>query len=213
VARHTGKKLLLNLAIAGFFYVPITNNPKIQYNEIMEMFDGKKQAMELDAETRAWLTKHQVKGKLAIILIGSNPASKKFTALKKKLCDGFNIPAEIIEISDNLTDTQILERAGEVCHNPEVTGVIIQLPTPRESLRSVLDLIPYDKDVDQLCPTSQKKFYDDDFKKLPPVVRALQNFLSYAHLDIKNLKVNIIGKGFLVGSPLGHYLSSEGAKV
>ena len=146
-------------------------------------------------------------------MVGNNESSKKYVNIKKGLCEGFSIPVEVVELDESLSDSEIQAKISSVCADIGVGGVIIQLPLPRRSLDSLVDLIPTKKDVDCLSKESSKKFYSNDFSKLSPVVRAFKNYLEFSEINPKNIDTVIIGKGSLVGEPLGHFLLQQGAKV
>jgi len=194
-----------------------------QYNAEVILFNGREEALKLDTRIREELEKNPVlkdsNNTLCIIMIGSNSSSGKYVDLKKRLCEKFGINVVVEEIDERLSDREIVSRVGDLCQKDYIKGVIIQLPLPRPSLDSILDLIPEEKDVDQISPQSIKKFYAEDFPKnnynlkLSPVIRAFKYFLDYAKINVRNIETTIIGRGFLVGEPLGHFLLQQGAKV
>ena len=189
----------------------------------MILFNGREEALKLDMMIRKELERNPVlKGfsnTLCIIMIGDNSSSKKYVDLKKKLCEGFGINIMVEEIDERLSDREITSRVGNLCQKDGISGVIIQLPLPRPSLDSLLELIPEEKDVDQISPKNVKRFYLEDFSKVTndlkfsPIIRAFKYFLDYTKINTKNLDVTIIGRGFLVGEPLVHFLLQQGAKV
>ncbi|MBP7927579.1 bifunctional 5,10-methylenetetrahydrofolate dehydrogenase/5,10-methenyltetrahydrofolate cyclohydrolase, partial [Patescibacteria group bacterium] len=89
----------------------------------------------------------------------------------------------------------------------------IQLPLPRPSLQNLLDLIPVPIDIDLLSTKSHHLFYNNDFSRLPPVVRGVDLFLEYHRISPANLNVCILGFGDLVGKPVSSFLSAKGAQV
>jgi methylenetetrahydrofolate dehydrogenase (NADP+)/methenyltetrahydrofolate cyclohydrolase len=187
------------------------------------LFNGREEALKLDFRIKEELEKNpSLKGlnnTLCIILIGNNSSSRRYVDLKRCLCEGFGINVLVEEVDDSLSDEGIRTRVGDLCRKDSIKGIIIQLPLPRPSLDSLLSLIPEEKDVDKISPKSIKKFYSEDFSKnskdikFSPVIRAFKYFLDYARINPRNIETTIIGKGFLVGEPLGHFLLQQGAKV
>ncbi len=179
----------------------------------MQIFDGKTQALLLDQEISRYISENPLNTTLAVIMVGENSASQKFVDLKLALCKKLGIPAKHYQIPAKRSDGEIFTQISEIFANPQVSGGIIQLPLPRESLNQALNLIPEEKDIDRISPKSQKEFYDGDFSKLSPTVRAFEHFIKYSNLETDNLETIVVGKGFLVGAPLGYYLASHGSTV
>ena len=179
----------------------------------MELFDGKKHAELLDEKIRKHLSSNPIDKSLAIILIGSDPASEKYVGIKEKLCNNLGIPIEVHRISEDLTDKQILNQVENIFSSEEVSGGIIQLPLPRETLNKALELIPLDKDIDLISLKAQEIYYSGDFMRLSPIVRALEYFLEVNKIDIEGLDTCVIGDGYLVGKPVAHYLKLKSANT
>ena len=182
----------------------------------MEIFDGKTEAANLDNFISKKVTELIHEGSLKdllIIQIGDNPVSEKYLQLKVKLCDKLCIPVHVHKLDEHRTDFEIVSNVKALFHNQKVGGGIIQLPLPRQSLSCILDLIPLEKDIDILSKKAQVRYYCGDFRLLSPVVRAVKSFIEKYKIDVKGKRVIIIGKGFLVGKPVGHYLRSAGADV
>jgi methylenetetrahydrofolate dehydrogenase (NADP+)/methenyltetrahydrofolate cyclohydrolase len=205
VERHIGTNSYL--AIARFFVL-------IKYNYPMQLFDGKKEAENLDKLIQLHLSRYSYDRELAIVQIGDDQSSDKFIDIKVKLCERFGIKTHVHKINDKtLSDGEIFKVVEDIFSNEGVLGGIVQLPLPRKSLYKVLDLIPVDKDVDVISTEGKKRFYAGDFNTLPPVVRALNKFIEVGNTNLNNLNVTVIGDGELVGKPLAYYLSKQKANV
>lgn len=205
--RHIGIKSYL--AIARFFFSPAIINH-------VNIFDSKLQAQKLEEDIRKSLDTSGDIGKkfLAIVLIGNDPSSEKFIQIKVSLCEKLCIPCKVFKIDEkeNL-DEEIISQVEEIFKNDDVAGGIVQLPLPRKSLEKLLNVIPFEKDVDVISTEGKKRFYSGDFSKLSPVIRAFENFLSNCGISYKGLKAVVIGEGDLVGKPISFYLSKKGAEV
>ncbi len=179
----------------------------------MILFDGRKEAEDLQEKLIHAVNFGNQIPRLAIVQIGENASSQKYIQLKLKLCEKLGIPAQLYSINADLSDEDILVKVKDIFNDLGITGGIIQLPLPRKSLEGVLELLPVEKDLDLMCPSSQEKYYSGDFSRLPPVVRAVQHFIKVNDIDIQNMKITILGNGFLVGRPVSWYLKSNGSEV
>jgi methylenetetrahydrofolate dehydrogenase (NADP+)/methenyltetrahydrofolate cyclohydrolase len=183
----------------------------------MKFFDGFAEAQKLDEviAKRVGELGSEV-GELAIVIVGDNSSSQKYVSLKKKLCESMDIPVEVYTFTKGEAEENqgMLEnKIKEICQDEGVKGVIIQLPLPNDNLMTLLDLIPKEKDVDCLSTFVSDSYYSGNFSKLSPVVRAFKHFLLTERIDIGREYTTVIGKGNLVGKPIGSYLEHEKAYV
>ncbi|MFZ2664357.1 MAG: tetrahydrofolate dehydrogenase/cyclohydrolase catalytic domain-containing protein [Patescibacteria group bacterium] len=183
------------------------------YNYPMHLFNGKKEADILDKKIEEHVNNNLADKKLAIIQVGDNLSSNKFIEIKKKLCDRFGISVSTSYIKDNLPDEIIFNLVKEILDDNNVSGSIIQLPLPRKNLDKLLDLIPFEKDIDVISTEGKRNFYEGKFGVLPPVVRSLNYFININKINLNNLNVTIVGNGDLVGKPVAYYLSKQKANV
>lgn len=195
----------------------------------MKIFEGKQHAAIIDRYIKNRLSVAKPFGKLLIVLIGDNPISQKYIKVKMKLCEELEIPIILESIDSSLPDELIFQKVKVAFEADEVSGGLIQLPLPRQSLQKCLDLIPPKKDVDLISSNNLDQYYKNDFNRLPPVVRAFNYFFSVvvnkSPVDIatvldkpciavlyeglsEKISIRIIGDGFLVGKPLNQYLKS-----
>lgn len=179
----------------------------------MILFDGKNEAKKLDDQIATIVqenTSFLAEKFLAIVQIGENAESEKYINLKKKYGDHIGVNVSEYKISSKLNDLEISNLVSAIALDPDLLGVIIQLPLPRPSLNSILDLIPYEKDVDLLSSAAQSKFYSGILKRLSPVVLATEYFLNSINFSPINKKALILGSGDLVGKPVEFYLKTKG---
>ena len=179
----------------------------------MKIFDGREHAKLLDKRIKAYLEQNPAEGALGIVQVGDDFGSEKYIEIKKKYCKSLGISTKVLKIDQNLSDKIIYGMVKEFIDDVNIKGVIIQLPLPRKSLNKILNLIPIEKDVDLLTSQSMTKFYADDFTKLSPVIRAFKYFLQKNSINLENKKCIILGKGVLVGKPIGKYVEHLKART
>ncbi len=149
------------------------------------IIDGRKIADERLKDLRSKIKNLKKKPKLAIILIGDDPASEIYVNLKVKKARELGIETEV---------RQDL--------NTDADGIIVQLPGGED----LIEKIPPEKDVDGL--TGKSKF-------LPATVKAILIILDRFRLGGRNdtCVYVIVGQGRLVGRPLADYLEKNNFKV
>lgn len=153
------------------------------------IIDGKaianQKALELKARVSKFSAAYGRPPKLAIVLIGNDPASQIYINLKIKKAEEVGIETEV--------------RADL---NTAADGIIVQLPGPKE----LVNQIPPEKDVDGLKEKSPF---------LPAAVNAVLIAIGegVGEHGLENRVTVIVGQGRLVGQPLARYLEKEGQKV
>lgn len=177
----------------------------------MIIIDGYKESLKLDYYIKKFIDSNS--GVLAIIQIGDDATSNKYISIKQKVGESLGIDTKLFKFSIDMSDESIREGIFNILKNPIYKGVIIQLPIPRKSLYSLLDIIPVEKDVDLLSSISQKNYYEGLSAFSPPVIRATEYLLDEMNFEYKDSKVLLIGNGFLVGKPLKKMLQDKGCFV
>lgn len=175
----------------------------------MKIFDGRKAAKKLEQRISQFTEKNTITKELAIVQIGSDEASNKYIGLKKKICEKYNIPVRHVQLDATLPKDLCLIEIGKLNMNENISSIIIQLPLPNSELNDILNMVALEKDIDFLSIGSRSIFFDTNtFDMLPPVVNAVKYFIDSNGISLKNKNVVVIGEGFLVGKPVGHFLQN-----
>lgn len=178
------------------------------------IIDGKKLAEEVLVELASQVKKFSKLIKLAGVLVGNFPGSRKFLELKKKAAEKIGITFEIKSFAEDINKADFKKNLLEICQDPLVTGVIIELPLPKHlNTREFLNLIPVEKDIDVLSREAQENFFVNRSKILPPTVEAVKIILEKYGVDPKGKNCTIFGHGLLVGKPVSHWLATQGAVI
>ena len=170
----------------------------------MKYIDCKKYAQEILDEVKATPSK----GKLVIITVGEDPASQVYVKGKIRDCEYCGIPVEHIQIEDGkFVRTRLKMTILKNNADPDVAGIILQLPLPERLQSSAMDfckMIDPQKDVDGLGS-------DRYFQPCTPkgIVHLLKKELG----DLTGKNVLIIGRSYLVGKPLAKMLTDEDCTV
>ncbi len=128
----------------------------------MQILDGKKAAQAIKDELKIEVAQLAAEGKkiphLAAILVGSNGASETYVSAKVKACEEVGFRSTLIRFEESVTEMKLLNAIGELNTDPEVDGILVQLPLPDHiSDDQVINTIDADKDVDGFHPISAGK--------------------------------------------------------
>lgn len=170
---------------------------------------------ELTARVAALAERGVVPG-LATVLVGDDPASERYVAMKHRDCEQVGIASLRVHLPAQASQAQLDEALRHLNEDPAVTGYIVQLPLPRHLDQfAALAAIDPDKDADGLHPTTLGKLVLNEPAALPCTPRGIVELVRRHGIDWNGAEVTVIGRGTTVGRPLGLILTrrSENATV
>lgn len=175
------------------------------------ILDGKQIAQTIRAEIREQISAMSAKGlrapKLAIIIVGNNPASETYVANKMKACAEVGVEALKIAYDDGISENTLLTEVHRLNNDPSIDGFIVQLPLPDHINEStILSAIDYRKDVDGLTPANVGR----TVQGLPSIVsatpRGIRELLARYQISTEGKHVVVIGRSNIVGKPIAMLL-------
>ncbi len=151
---------------------------------------------------------------LAVLLVGDDPASASYVRGKERAGRQTGIRVVIHRIEAQLdarqTERRIRDRIDLLNADPDVHGIILQLPLPDEvDADALLDRIDPLKDVDGLHPANQGRILQGRERFLPATPHGVQQLLVRSGADPGGKHVAIIGRSRLVGMPLAAMLAQK----
>ncbi len=151
---------------------------------------------------------------LAAILVGENPASVNFLKQKEKVAKELGINFRIYRFPESIKNDELRKEALKIALLKEVGGIIVQLPLPEHlNKHYILNVIPREKDVDVIGERALGAFYAGRNQILPPAVEVVQEIIENCKLKIENLRVAVVGLGFLIGKPIATWLMEKTPEV
>lgn len=151
---------------------------------------------------------------LSVILVGDNPASASYVRSKQRAGQDTGIKVVIhriyVDADPAQTERRIRDRIDLLNADPDVHGIIMQLPVP-EGVDSdaLLDRIDPLKDVDGLHPLNQGRILQGRERYLPATPHGVQQLLVRSGADPSGKHVVIVGRSRLVGMPLAAMLAQK----
>lgn len=185
----------------------------------MEIIYGSELSQKVKEELKQEIEKLQKEGKrlpvLSVILVGDNPASQSYVKSKANACASIGMENRTIRMPGSTTQQELLEEVKRQNEDPEVDGILVQLPLPSHLDEvSVIDAISSDKDVDGLHPVNAGKLLTgrDGFVPCTPL-GVMEMLASIGYTDLSGLNAVVIGRSNLVGKPLSLLLQKQNATV
>ena len=182
-----------------------------------QIIDGKHLARRLRTRFRervAALSMRGVVPGLAVVLVGDNPASQVYVANKVKACEDSQVRSFMHRFPAACTETELLERIGELNLDPATHGILVQLPLPPQvNVRRVLESIVVDKDVDgfHLYNVGALVVGNSIFPPCTPY--GVQLLLETTGIDVAGKNVVVVGASNIVGKPMALMLLQKEATV
>ena len=175
------------------------------------ILDGKQIAQTIRAEIREQISAMSTKGlrapKLAIVIVGNNPASETYVANKMKACAEVGVEALKLAYDAGISENTLLTEVHRLNNDPSIDGFIVQLPLPDHINEStILSAIDYRKDVDGLTPANVGR----TVQGLPSIVsatpRGIRELLARYQISTEGKHVVVIGRSNIVGKPIAMLL-------
>lgn len=159
-------------------------------------------------------TSNQRLPKLAVLLIGDDPASQSYVSGKEKACKRVGFLSEVIRLDTSVSTRDVLSIIHRLNNDPEVDGILVQLPLPSHLPTSVLlEALDPSKDVDGLHPINVAKLYANEDGFVPCTPRGIMTLLDKEKIDVSGLNAVVIGRSALVGRPIAQLLLNRNATV
>lgn len=144
-------------------------------------------------------------GHLAVISVGSDPASLSYIRGKKADCERVGFEFSHHQFPEYVSHIDLFETIGHLNERDDVTGIIVQLPLPKHLNPDIIcHAIAPEKDVDG---------FRDDSPYAPCTPEAIVHLLKRELGDLTGRSATIIGRGKLVGKPLMRMLIDEDMTV
>jgi len=178
----------------------------------MILIDGKKIAEQIKGEIADEVKKIvDADGKiphLAAILVGEDPASQTYVSSKSKACHEVGFMSTTYRLPDSATEKELLEMVEFINNDPEIDGLIVQLPLPAHiNNQKVINTIVPKKDVDGFHPVNMGRMTLGMPAYIPATPNGIIELLKRSGIQTTGKHCVIIGRSNIVGKPMGILMS------
>ena len=183
----------------------------------MTLIDGKaladKMAVELKAKVDDLKSAGVTPG-LVVILVGENPASQVYVRNKERRATAAGFNSEVIRLSEDTTETALLELIAQLNQDNKWHGILVQLPLPAHiSEEKILLAIDPDKDVDGFHPTNMGRLWSGNPVMIPSTPAGIMVMLETYGVEVAGKNALVIGRSNIVGKPMAQMLLDQHATV
>lgn len=182
------------------------------------ILDGKKVAEKLKAQLKSDTQKLTALGKrspgLAVILVGEDPASQIYVRNKRKACQEVGFQSFFYELPSQTTEHTLLAHIDKLNQQPEVHGILVQLPLPDHINTShIIEAINPLKDVDGFHPYNFGRLAQGNPLLRPCTPFGIMELLSYYKIQLEGKNAVLVGASNIVGRPMALELLRASATV
>jgi len=151
---------------------------------------------------------------LAVVLVGEDPASQVYVRNKKSRAVEVGMNSFEHVLPDDVTEHQLLTLIEGLNHDPDVHGILVQLPLPPHiPSQMVIDAIDPAKDVDGFHPWNVGKLATGGKGMIPCTPLGCMMLLRDQLGQMEGLKAVVLGRSNIVGKPMAQLLLRENCTV
>lgn len=151
---------------------------------------------------------------LAVILVGDDPASQSYVKSKGKDAEQVGFKSTTLRLPAETSEAELLSEIGRLNDDPEVDGVLVQLPVPDHiDENRVIEAIRADKDVDGFHPLNVAALWQKRPCIAPCTPKGIIKMLDDAGVEIEGKNAVVIGRSNIVGLPMAKMLIDRNATV
>ena len=160
------------------------------------------------------LSSKNIKPTLATILVGNDPASETYVKMKRNICARVGIKSIAVELSEDTTTEELLEKIKSLNNDVNVHGILLQHPVPSQiDERLCFDEIDINKDVDGVTCLGfgNMSMGLDAYGSCTPA--GIMRLINHHNIKIEGLNAVVVGRSPILGKPMAMMLLNMNATV
>lgn len=182
-----------------------------------QTIDGKRISQEIKDELKEKVASLKQEGKeaaLAVIQVGSDPASSVYVNNKKKACAYIGIRSISYELPEETTEDELLALIEKLNQDDTVNGILVQLPVPAQiNEDKFIQAISPRKDVDGFHPQNVGKLVIGEKGFVSCTPAGIIQLLKRSGIEIAGKSCVVVGRSNIVGKPMALLMLRENATV
>ena len=182
-----------------------------------QLIDGKLISQQIKDELKEEVAQFKAEGIdicLAVIQVGSDPASSVYVRNKKKACAYIGVESRSYELPEETSEEELIKLVEELNADESVNGILVQLPVPDHiDEDKIIRTISPDKDVDGFHPESVGRLCigEPGFVSCTPA--GIIQLLKRSGIEIEGKECVVVGRSNIVGKPMSILLLRENGTV
>jgi len=183
-------------------------------NKTAQIIDGKKIAKDIQGEIcsdiEKWVASGQRRPCLIAILVGEDPASKKYVSNKMIAAKDVGIDSKTFTLPNTTTESELISEIQRLNADPSVDGILVQLPVPAHiSERNICNAVDPRKDVDGFHVINAGKLLVNMDTFVPATALGVVELIKRMNIPTHGKNVVVCGRSKNVGLPMALILHSD----
>lgn len=160
------------------------------------------------------VSENLVKPHLAVILVGSDPASETYVKFKERAAKKVGMESTILRLKSDISEQELISEIEKLNKNESVHGILLQLPIP-DHINSdrVINLINPKKDVDGFSDENVAKLSKNQDALIPCTPLGITRLLDEYNIKTEGEHCVIIGRSQIVGKPMAQLMLQRNSTV
>lgn len=178
------------------------------------ILDGKKCSDMLLELLKEQIEESGLNPHLATVIVGSDPASQMYVRMKHRACERVGIGSIGIELPDDTTTVKVLEKVRQLNADPEIDGILVQLPLPKQvDAEQLIEAISPLKDVDGYHPENMGLLFSGKPRFSSCTPTGIMTLLREYRVPVAGAHAVVAGRSIDVGRPMAALLLNADATV
>jgi len=174
---------------------------------MVKIIDGRKIAKEISESLKVkvedFIKKNKLTPKLAVIIVGEDPASLFYVKMIARSCEKVSIDFEKYNLPGKTSEKELLELIDNLNEDKKVSGIIVQVPLPEQiNQERIQEAVNPSKDVDCFNPINMGKLALGKPEFLPCTPYAVYELIRRENIIVEGKHTVIVGRINIVGKPM-----------
>ncbi|MFI4886418.1 MAG: bifunctional methylenetetrahydrofolate dehydrogenase/methenyltetrahydrofolate cyclohydrolase FolD [Steroidobacterales bacterium] len=196
--------------------MPAPQRPATAFAMTAQLIDGRSLAAAVKSQVRGKIEAALARGSrrpaLAVVKVGSDPASEVYVRNKRRACDEVGIRSVAHDLADSTSEIALLSLIDELNRDADIDGILVQLPLPVQIQQTaVIERIDPVKDVDGFHPYNVGRLAQRIPVMRPCTPYGVIKLLEHIGAPFKGQHAVVVGASNIVGRPMSLELLLMGA--
>ena len=180
----------------------------------MQIIDGKALAADIRSQVKQKIQTSGLHPKLAVLLVGDDPASHLYVKLKEKAAHEAGIETDIRRLPDTTNEEELRAIIQNWNADKTVNAILIQIPLPKKyDQDALIALMDPAKDVDGFHPKNLAALAHGTAEIFPPVHEGILHLIGATDISLNGTSAVIIANSDIFSAPLARLLTRAGCVV
>ena len=171
------------------------------------IIEGRKIAKEMSESLKVkveyFIKKYKLTPKLAVIIVGEDPASLFYVKMIARSCEKTSIDFEKHSLSEKSSEEELLKFIDNLNENKKISGIIVQVPLPKHiNQERIQEAVNPSKDVDCFNPVNMGRLALGKPEFLPCTPYAVYELMKRENIVAEGKHTVIVGRSNIVGKPM-----------